>query len=251
MPAIFVSPANAAMLGRPVDPLAAVKAATVLCIGFNNTSADSGPNSFTVSAVNTPGYVDLPTTGKAAELQSSSFHYFNIAHDAKMCPAGGFTFYTWFYSASSGGLRAMMHKGDAGTDSNRSYQMFWSAANRLRADLWTTGTGSGSVTALTHGTTLSVDTWYFGKMKWDGATLSCNVNEGTAVTAALGGTGVAPGSTPMPLRLGGFPSNAAPSSEAIQWNGRLSTQLMVNRATTPQEDALVYAQGVGFNPFAV
>lgn len=99
----------------------------------------------------------------------------------------------------------------------------------------TAGTGAASATD-THGTTLSVSTWYFWYVQYDGANLKCSVNAGS-LTAGTALASFSPGSAAF--RYGTLPA------AADYFNGRQQMGLGGDGQLTQEQIDTLYQGGVG------
>jgi hypothetical protein len=206
MPAIFCSPANAALLGGRSDPLAAVKAATRYYYGFQDSPNDTSGNGLHLTPVNSPTYVD-GQIGRAARFVAASSHYMTAAHNDLLNVLGPFSIVTKFRLGASAASQFIAVKYDASSATGQSYMVWTSAASRMNFSFRT----DAGVLTVTHDSTLSTGVWYETVCKWDGATMTVTVaGVGTPKTGSLGGTPY--NTTTMPLRVAGYSSNVTPPS---------------------------------------
>jgi hypothetical protein len=233
MPAIFCSPANAALLGRPVDPLAAVKAATRYYYGFQDSPDDTSGNGLNLTAVNSPTYVD-GVIGRAARFVAASSHYMTIAHNDLLNVIGPHTFAVNFRFGATAASQYFAVKYHNSTATDQGYLLWTNSSSAVNYSLRTT-TG---VTTVAHGSTLTTGTWYRAICKWDGATMTVKVNGvGTTATGARDGTPY--NTTGMPLRVASYPSNTTPPS--VFAGVDIDRLWLIAKHTTDEEDAAIFA----------
>lgn len=230
-------------LGGPYPGLRFSMALTDQLVSYWKLEEASGPRA---DAAGTNTLSDVNTVINAVGVIGDAAHFVKVNNEALSIASNAtflvsaMTFSMWVKLTSSATTNGLLSKDDGGAQRQCFIDVL--AAGTLEIGIWNQAAAFSGI--LTSGTAITTGTYFFIVGKWDGATLSIIVNNGTPDTVGFVGATLFNSTSPFELGRG-----QTDSSRCL--NGDLDEVGFWSRALTPAEITELYNAGAGLSyPFA-